>query len=1208
MRNSNGIYFKLLILLISTICGQYALHSQISNYTNGGNQSLDTKFIYPKIEVRAKQSFFNILIIKNNSGEKFNGNVQFDVPNDWNFVGDPNITLSLEAGDSINIPVRVMVSSKVLGEIAYVVVASVMDKNERQVKSEYCFITIPRLPNTKVKLLNDIAYFDQKTDKATFNYTIHNLGNINEIVNVELLGSYYMTVNNNRRDKLFSTSVSMPPHSDSTLIFTVGIDEKDELQQFYKVDIKTSTQDTVFKNSLWLNRIENKYELLIPEQNKCAIVELTINDLFSNSTPSYSFSAMGSILFKKDMDFYYYFQNSSLSSNSTKDFWGISTRVYVGFNIKYLHFQVGNIESKLNQNFYGRGVETALKLKKTKIEGFYLNGIVDSSSFYGGKFETSIFRKTRAMLGYAEMDQNEMMLSSKIEMAGLSFSLFKKNFLSIQVGQNQTTHSMYTPFTRNGFGYNLIYSLKVNKLAINVDADYGSPEYTGISRGKLFISSRLSYSFNNHSLLNISYYKRDDNPAYYINDTIQPERFRKFDKYEISHQTIFSTIFSINYGAIYQLEKSNQFYTLGSGDFFGTQNRRLFISGRINIPDTRIVIAPKLDVGNIIIDNAVELNTFPTRNYMTYNFALNITSRNLGVFIQYRNGPFDIYDQYYYYSIGYFSKRLFVMPYYERFFLNKKLQFLVRGNLQTNFNDNTNVATLTTQLAAFLPHQFSIRIMNSASTRTRKDALTNATLRYNSSYFQLGIRKEFNCNQPRVKYYDLHVVFFRDLNGNRVKEENEPGINNVLVNIDRDYSDSINVKRSINEFASTELLSDQTGTIEYLNIPNGNYQVKYILMGEIVGNFNREELTESFLVDDDKTVYIPYLENNKIFGSVVLNRDPLSSLGAIDISNIRILAEDTKGNSFSALTDKQGNFVLYTPVADNYIVKINNIFYESFDIQQSEYIVKFNGYKQFRVSFVFNEKKRKITFDTDVTKDEFKMDDLKVIRKTTLSGKIRDAISLEPIEASIKIIENTTNKVVAEGISNRLNGNYSISYVAGDKFRIEVKAAGYQDWVENLYIEQVISIQNIAKDLMLQKLSAGPQNKTFIIYDEKGEKDFTQNFKPGQKIPINNLNFDEKETRLKPDAYPELDRLIELLNKNKSVRIEIAGHADDTGKDRTDNILAMRRAEAVQKYLISHGLTENRVIVKSYSNTRPLVPGSSEKAKQKNRRVEITVL
>jgi outer membrane protein OmpA-like peptidoglycan-associated protein len=130
--------------------------------------------------------------------------------------------------------------------------------------------------------------------------------------------------------------------------------------------------------------------------------------------------------------------------------------------------------------------------------------------------------------------------------------------------------------------------------------------------------------------------------------------------------------------------------------------------------------------------------------------------------------------------------------------------------------------------------------------------------------------------------------------------------------------------------------------------------------------------------------------------------------------------------------------------------------------------------------------------------------------------------------------------------------------------------------------------------------------KTFIIYNKK-EEEFKDNFKQGQQIPINYLNYDLKEDRLNPKAKPELDRLIDLLNKNKSVNIEVAGYADDGGNTRVEKMIAMRRAKEVEKYLIMHGLPENRITVKSYGNTRPLVPGSSEKAKAKNRRVEIIV-
>lgn len=588
------------------------------------------------------------------------------------------------------------------------------------------------------------------------------------------------------------------------------------------------------------------------------------------------------------------------------------------------------------------------------------------------------------------------------------------------------------------------------------------------------------------------------------------------------------------------------------------------------------------------------------------NASININKSNLGLYTLFRYGPYTLYEHYYYYQNGTFSKWFFVMPYYWKYFFNDQIKIDLRGNYINNITNNENTLTLNSQLIWFLPHDLSFRFLNAVSFRSRADANTNQTYRYTSLYFEMGLRKEFSCKQPRIKYYDLKVVFFRDLNGDRKKNQNEPGINNVYANIVRNSNTDLNIQD--NGFIDGELLSDQNGEIQYQNIPNGEYSIVYNLLGEQIGNFSLLEMEQYVTMDKDKIVYIPYQENNKIYGRIELIRDPLSSFGSIDISNIRIIAEDTQGRTYSALTDQTGHFVLYTPKADYYIVKINNIFYESFDLQQSEFIVKFNGYKQFEVTFVFEEKKRKINFDNNASIDDIKIDEIQTIRKTTLSGKIRDAISLEPVDAKIEIIDNKTGKKISDAISNKLNGNYSISYVAGDNFRIEVKANGYWDHVENLYIEQVISIQNIAKDIMLNKTSDGPKKQTFIIYDEKEEEQFTENFKSGQKIPMNNLNFDEKETRLSPNAYPELDRLIDILEKNKSVRIEIAGHADDSGKERIDNLLALRRAKAVARYLTSHSLDESRIEVKSYSNKRPLVPGNSEKAKQRNRRVEITVL
>ena len=774
---------------------------------------------------------------------------------------------------------------------------------------------------------------------------------------------------------------------------------------------------------------------------------------------------------------------------------------------------------------------------------------------------------------------------------------------------NNTIRDYTTPIEKQGIAVLGNYTGNFNKLKANARFEYGSPDYLGISKGKFIINSSLRYDFNIDNSISLFYTKNDFINSYYVNELHQPIQKTYSDNYEITYARRYNQKLSFYLGPIVIKERFNTPYiTTNPNTFFGTLNTRVALSLRYNDPANKFYFKPKLDFGNVMVENAENLNISSSLSkFLTYNINLYTRFKDFSFYAIYRNGSYSLYGHYYYYTSGYNSNWMFLMPSYNRNFFNNTMNVDIRGTYRLDVIEQNKSYSLTSQLAFYLKNSWTLRLLNSISTQIKYNSVSNSFLRYNSSFFEASIRKEFNCKQPRFQYYDLDVIFFKDLNGNRIKEKNEPGLRNVLASIELNFD--IEDNKVSKDFVSQKLLTSSDGTISYSNIVNGAYKLSYVLIGDLVGNFNREEMEHYFTVDKDKVIYIPYLENNRIVGKVVLNRDPLSSYGPIDISNIRVIAEDTKGHTYSALTDKLGNFIIYAPVTDHYVVRINNIFYETFDLQQPEFIVKFNGYKQFEVNFVFNERKRKINFDTDITADdEFVMDDLKAIRKTTLTGKVRDAISLEPVDARIEIIDNKSNKVISQSISNKLNGNYSISYVANENFRIEVKANSYWDHVENLYIEQVISIQNIAKDIMLNKTSEGPKKQTFIIYDEKEEDKFTENYKSGQKIPVNNLNFGEKETRLSPNAYPDLDRLLDLLEKNKTVRIQVAGHADDTGKDRIDNLLALRRAKAIEKYLTSHGLDESRIEVKSYSNKRPLVPGESEKAKQKNRRVEIIVL
>ncbi|SFJ56152.1 OmpA-OmpF porin, OOP family [Sphingomonas sp. NFR04] len=77
--------------------------------------------------------------------------------------------------------------------------------------------------------------------------------------------------------------------------------------------------------------------------------------------------------------------------------------------------------------------------------------------------------------------------------------------------------------------------------------------------------------------------------------------------------------------------------------------------------------------------------------------------------------------------------------------------------------------------------------------------------------------------------------------------------------------------------------------------------------------------------------------------------------------------------------------------------------------------------------------------------------------------------------------------------------------------------------------------------------------------------------------------------------------------------ITIGGHSDTRGNDRDNLVSSRKRAEAVRDYLLSKGVSTERMTVIAFGETRALVPnakadGSDDpEARAKNRRVEVQV-
>ena len=87
-----------------------------------------------------------------------------------------------------------------------------------------------------------------------------------------------------------------------------------------------------------------------------------------------------------------------------------------------------------------------------------------------------------------------------------------------------------------------------------------------------------------------------------------------------------------------------------------------------------------------------------------------------------------------------------------------------------------------------------------------------------------------------------------------------------------------------------------------------------------------------------------------------------------------------------------------------------------------------------------------------------------------------------------------------------------------------------------------------------------------------------------------------------------IDRVATLLRQNPSVRISLHGHCDERGGNEYNYGLGERRARAVYGSLLSAGAPSYQVEMVNHGKKNPAVPGRTEAAYSRNRRVEFIVL
>lgn len=207
-----------------------------------------------------------------------------------------------------------------------------------------------------------------------------------------------------------------------------------------------------------------------------------------------------------------------------------------------------------------------------------------------------------------------------------------------------------------------------------------------------------------------------------------------------------------------------------------------------------------------------------------------------------------------------------------------------------------------------------------------------------------------------------------------------------------------------------------------------------------------------------------------------------------------------------------------------------------------------------------------------------------------VKGKLIDAKTGEPIAAKIIYEQLPEGKEIGIAQSNPETGEYEIHLPGGHLYGVRAEASGHISENQNL------DLRNVTKDGQVQ------------VQNMQLEPIEVAKIEPDATITLNNIFFDFDQSTLRPESFPELNRIVTLMGERGTLEVEISGHADATGPAEYNMGLSERRAKSVVRYLTEKGVAENRITVSFFGETKPIESNETKEGRRKNRRVEFKIL
>jgi outer membrane protein OmpA-like peptidoglycan-associated protein len=201
-----------------------------------------------------------------------------------------------------------------------------------------------------------------------------------------------------------------------------------------------------------------------------------------------------------------------------------------------------------------------------------------------------------------------------------------------------------------------------------------------------------------------------------------------------------------------------------------------------------------------------------------------------------------------------------------------------------------------------------------------------------------------------------------------------------------------------------------------------------------------------------------------------------------------------------------------------------------------------------------------------------------------VSGSVLEAETNKPVKSDIAADIKSSNATFATASFDPETGEYRLILPLKEIYRITASGDGYFPVAEDIDLSTETNFRTIRKNIYLQPIKAG------------------------QQIRLSNTMFSQSSAEVIPSSFAELDKIAETMKAYPAMEILLEGHTDNQGEVQKNVKLSADRVEQVKKYLLSKGIDAQRIQTKAWGPARPIASNLTEQTRQKNRRVEFTIL